>query len=80
MATAKIAISIDKELLQRLDEAVKAKLFTNRSRAIQVALQTELKHLGRTRLEQALDHVDPEAEKAMAEEGMSFELEQWPPY
>ena len=80
MDTAKIAVTIDRKLLQQLDAAVKAKRFPNRSRAIESVLRSQLNQLDRSELDKALYHVDPETEKAMAEEGMSYELEQWPPY
>jgi len=80
MATAKIAITIDESTLQRLDRLVKDRVFLNRSKAIQEAVEEKLKKLGRNRLARECAKLDPAAEKAMAEEGLSGELETWPEY
>ena len=42
MSTAKIAISIDEQVLARLDRLVKTHIFPNRSKAIQAAVQEKL--------------------------------------
>ncbi len=80
MATPKIAITMDERTLQRLDRLVKERVFPNRSKAIQDAVEEKLNKLERNRLARECSKLDPAAEKAMAEEGMSEELEQWPEY
>jgi metal-responsive CopG/Arc/MetJ family transcriptional regulator len=80
MATAKIAITLDESTLQRLDRLVKDRVFPNRSKAIQEAVEEKLKKLERNRLARECAKLDAAAEKAMAEEGMGEELEQWPEY
>ena len=80
MATAKIAITMDESTLQRLDRLVKDRVFPNRSRAIQDAVDEKLKNLERNRLARECAKLDPTVEKAMAEEGMGEELEPWPEY
>jgi len=80
MASAKIAITIDESTLHRLDRLVKDRVFPNRSKAIQDAVEEKLKKLERNRLARECTKLDPTMEKAMAEEGMGEELEQWPEY
>jgi len=42
MGTVKVAITIDEEILGKLDRLVKRRLFPSRSRAIQAAVQEKL--------------------------------------
>ncbi len=69
METAKVAISINKKTLKRLDRLVKDRVFANRSKAIQEAVEDKLNRLERTRLATECSKLDPTAEQAMAEEG-----------
>ena len=80
MATAKVAITLQEETLERLDQLIKKHLFANRSRAIQQAIQEKLDRMERGRLARECAKLDPVFEKAMAEEGISQELDQWPEY
>ena len=80
MSRAKVAITIDEETLDRLDRLVEQQVFPNRSKAIQQAIQEKLDRLNRSRLARECAKLEPASEKAMAEEGMSAELNQWPEY
>ncbi len=80
MARSKIAITVDEGMLSQLDELVRAHVFKNRSQAIQTALEEKLNRLNRRRLAVECAKLDPEAEKSMAEEGLSEELGEWPEY
>lgn len=80
MATAKIAISLDEGTVKRLDRLVKNRIFPNRSKVIQDAVEEKLKKLGKGRLARECTKLDPEFEKAFAEEGLSMEADQWPEY
>ena len=80
MAASKIAITIDKNILKKLDLMVKSKVYPNRSKAIQEAVADKLKRLKRTRLAQECAKLDPEYEQNIAEEGFSIEIEEWPEY
>ena len=80
MPRAKIAISLDKDTLTQLDRLVKNEMFPNRSQAIQVALEEKLQQLGRNRLAKECAKLDPDVEKALAEEGLTEELPEWPEY
>ncbi|HTY21577.1 MAG TPA: ribbon-helix-helix domain-containing protein [Desulfomonilaceae bacterium] len=80
METAKVAISISKNTLKRLDLLVKEHVFSSRSKAIQEAIEDKLNRLERTRLSEECAKLDPIAEQTMAEEGLSEELNRWPEY
>jgi metal-responsive CopG/Arc/MetJ family transcriptional regulator len=80
MSTAKIAITIEEETLGRLDRLVSSKVFPNRSKAIQEAIQEKLARVNKSRLARECAKLDPAVEKAIAEEGFSQDIEQWPEY
>jgi len=80
VARAKVAISLDEKTLNRLDRLVKSHVFPNRSQAIQEAVEEKISRLDRSRLARECAKVDPAFEKALAEEGLSTELGEWPEY
>jgi metal-responsive CopG/Arc/MetJ family transcriptional regulator len=80
MAASKIAITMDDNLLKRLDNLVKSRAFPNRSRAIQEAVREKLTRIDKTRLAHECSKLDPKYEQTLAEEGLVMELEQWPGY
>jgi len=80
MSTTKIAITLNQNTLERLDRLVRNHIFPNRSRAIQGAVQEKLERMERSRLARECAKLDPDFEKAMAEEGLSEELGEWPKY
>ncbi|HJZ49291.1 MAG TPA: ribbon-helix-helix domain-containing protein [Roseiflexaceae bacterium] len=80
MATTKVAVTIDTALLAQVDQLVAQRVFPNRSKAIQEALQDKLTRMRRGRLARESAKLDPRAEQALAEEGIEQELEAWPEY
>ena len=80
MSTAKIAITIEKELLERLDRLVSSKVFPNRSKAVQEAIQEKLSRVNKSRLARECAKLDPKYERALAEEGLSQDISEWPEY
>jgi metal-responsive CopG/Arc/MetJ family transcriptional regulator len=80
MNTAKIAISLDKKTLMRLDRLVKTRIFPSRSKIIQDAIEEKLKKIDHGRLQSECSKLDAGFEKALAEEGLSEEAAQWPEY
>jgi metal-responsive CopG/Arc/MetJ family transcriptional regulator len=80
MATAKIAITIEKNLLSRLDLLVKAQIFANRSKAIQEAIKEKLHKLEHNRLEVECSKLNPDFEQTLADEGLFSEIKEWPEY
>jgi metal-responsive CopG/Arc/MetJ family transcriptional regulator len=80
MAASKIAITMDKRLVKQLDDLVNSRVFPNRSKAIQEAVEEKLKRMEKTRLAKECGKLDPKEEQTLAEEGFSSELEEWPEY
>ncbi len=80
MPTSKIAITIDQNLLHRLDFLVKSQRFANRSRAIQEAVTEKLARIEKNQLAQECAKLDPKFEQEMAEEGFVAEMDEWPEY
>jgi len=80
MPRSKIAISLDALLVERLDRFVKEEMFPNRSQAIQAAVEEKLARLKKGSLARECAKLDPRFEKALAEEGLSGELSEWPAY
>lgn len=80
MAATKIAVTIDSELLERLDRAVQERRFPNRSRAVQDAVRDKLDRLDRGRLARECAKLDRKAEQQMAEEGLAEDFRAWPAY
>jgi metal-responsive CopG/Arc/MetJ family transcriptional regulator len=80
MSQTKVAISIEEGVLARVDALVRRKIYRNRSRAIQEAVQEKLERLERGRLAEECAKLDPAFEKAMADEGLSEEMAAWPKY
>ena len=80
MGTAKVAITIDDETLQKLDRLVKEHVFPNRSKAIQEAVQDKIKRIEKTRLARECAKLDPLYEEKLADEGISEDMKEWPEY
>ncbi|NJN97187.1 MAG: ribbon-helix-helix protein, CopG family [Anaerolineales bacterium] len=80
MSTTKVAITIDQALLAEIDRLVEQRVFSNRSKAVQEAVQDKLARLRRSRLARECAKLDPQSEQALAEEGMAQELTDWPEY
>jgi len=78
MRTAKIAITLDRNLLARLDELVQTRRFPSRSRVLQEALQDKLDRLDGDRLARESAKLDPKFEQSLAEEGLNAVA--WPEY
>lgn len=80
MPKAKIAIALNRHTLRRLDALVAQRAYPNRSQAVEAAVEEKLARLEQTRLAQECAKLDPAFERALAEEGLSNELAQWPEY
>jgi metal-responsive CopG/Arc/MetJ family transcriptional regulator len=75
MKTAKVAVSLEKGTLERLDRMVAERAFPSRSGAIQQAVEEKLARMERTRLVEECAKLDRRDERALAEEGMLEEPE-----
>lgn len=80
MIREKIAVTIERDLLTRLDRLVKERKFANRSRAVQEALREKLERLDRSRLARECAKLNPAEEKELADEGLEEDLKGWPGY
>jgi len=80
MGKAKIAITLDEQFIKDIDRFISQHIFQNRSQAIQEAVEEKLERLKRTRLAKECTKLDLTFEKAMAEEGLTEDLSQWPEY
>ena len=80
MVRSKVVISLDESTLDRLDKLVQKQVFPTRSQAIEETVAEKLARLERSRLAQECAKLDPAFEKALAEEGFSEDLAEWPEY
>lgn len=80
MPKAKIAVTLESELLAEVDALVRQHRFANRSQAIAHAVREQIMRIKRTRLAHACALLDPNEERALAEEGLSADLTDWPEY
>ena len=80
MARAKVAVTIDEDVLGEVDRWVAAGEYPNRSRAVQAGLVRLAEERGkRASLLAELAKLDPVEERAMAEDWLAGEV-QWPEY
>ncbi|HXM69555.1 MAG TPA: ribbon-helix-helix domain-containing protein [Thermoanaerobaculia bacterium] len=80
MSATKIAITLDAELLRKVDLLVAERRFPTRSRAIQEAVKTAVERLERGRLERECAKLDPKFEQQLAEQGLAEDLAAWASY
>ena len=80
MPAAKVAISIEEQLLKRIDRLVAQRRFPNRSRAIQEAVRDKLDRMERGRLARECAKLNRSAEQRMADEGLAEDLGEWPEF
>jgi metal-responsive CopG/Arc/MetJ family transcriptional regulator len=70
MSVARISISIDKELLKKVDRLVKARAFRSRSEFIEAAVQKKILRTNRSRLARECSKLDKAFEQALADQGL----------
>ena len=80
MPKTKVALTLDTDLVHRVDELVLSRRFRNRSQAIEAALSDKLERLARTRLARESAKLNPREEKRLAEDGLIDALDSWPEY
>jgi metal-responsive CopG/Arc/MetJ family transcriptional regulator len=80
MSKAKIAITIDQSAIGSIDQLVETRVFSSRSQAIESAVKEKLERLTHCRLARECAKLDPVFERALAEEGLSEDLSEWPEY
>jgi metal-responsive CopG/Arc/MetJ family transcriptional regulator len=80
MPKEKIAITLEGWSVEELDRLVDNKVFSNRSQAIQEAVNEKLLRMKKTRLVKECGKLDSSFERTIAEEGFAKDAEQWPGY
>ncbi len=80
MGKAKIAITLDEKIVGRIDRLVRQRTFSNRSQAIEQAIEEKLSRLDRSRLAREAAKLDPEFEKKLSEEGLEKDNREWPEF
>jgi metal-responsive CopG/Arc/MetJ family transcriptional regulator len=80
MAKAKVAVTLERSTLDRLDRLVAAARFVNRSQAIEMAVEEKLDRLERRRLAEECTKLDPASEQALADLGLEADGVAWPEY
>ena len=73
MATAKVAITVDEQLLKLIDRWVSQGRYPSRSRAIQAAVREKVERWNHTRLADEVAKLNPKEERALAEEAFAGE-------
>ena len=80
MPKAKVAVTLDAQTLRRVDRLVRDARYPNRSQAIEAAIAAQLERLERRRLIDACARLDAQEERALGEEGLEADVDEWPPY
>lgn len=80
MSVAKVAITLDQNLLITLDRLVRERRFPSRSRIIQQAVEEKVARIESNRLAKECEKLDRRFEQSLAEEGMGEEMRSWPAY
>jgi Arc/MetJ-type ribon-helix-helix transcriptional regulator len=80
MAKTKVAVTLDRQTLRRMDRLVRDGRYPNRSHVIEAAVAAQLERLEHRRLANECAKLDPAAERAMAEEGLGLDAAGWPAY
>ncbi len=80
MSRNKVAITINQNTLDRVDQLVSQHIYPSRSRAFEEALEEKLIRLDKSRLARECAKLGPTFEKSLAEEGLSGEIDEWPEY
>ncbi len=78
MATTKVAITVDQQLLKLIDRWVLQGRYPNRSQAIQAAMREKIDRWSHVRLSEEVAKLNPKEERGLAEE--TFAGEAWPEY
>ncbi|MEK7854918.1 MAG: ribbon-helix-helix domain-containing protein [Acidobacteriota bacterium] len=80
MNVAKVTISIESALLTKVDRLVKERVFSNRSQAVQAAVEEKLSRMDKNRLARECAKLDRAEERSLADKGLASEADEWPEY
>jgi metal-responsive CopG/Arc/MetJ family transcriptional regulator len=79
MNTTRIAITLEQQLVRKLDRLVKTQVFPSRSKVIQIAIAEKLSRIDGHRLAEECSKLDLKFEQALAEE-VCGRFNEWPEY
>ena len=80
MSVAKVTISIQSDLLKKLDRLVKERVFANRSQAVQSAVEEKVSRLDSNRLARECGKLNKTEEQSLADLGLASETQEWLEY
>ena len=80
MPKQKVAVTIEKDLIIKLDRMVSDGKFSSRSSAVEDAVIERITKIERSRLAEESAKLDPSFEQALADEGLTGDLSEWPEY
>ena len=80
MNVDKVTISIESDLLKRIDRLVRERVFPSRSKAFQVAVSEKIDRVDGNRLVRECAKLNVEEEQLLADEGLALEAAEWQPY
>ena len=80
MPKQQVAVTIEKDLVIKLDRMVSEGKYSSRSSAVEDAIIERLTKVERSRLAEESAKLDPTFEQALADEGLAGDLSEWPEY
>ena len=80
MPKEKVAVTIEKNILTKLDRMVAEGKYPSRSSAVEDAVKEQIEKVEKSRLAREAAKLDPAYEQALADEGLSGDLSEWPEY
>ena len=80
MPKQKVAVTIEKDLIIKLDRLVSEGKYPSRSSAVEDAVIERIVKVEKSRLAEESAKLDPAYEQALADEGLLGDLSEWPEY
>jgi metal-responsive CopG/Arc/MetJ family transcriptional regulator len=80
MPKRKVAVTIEQDLIVKLDRLVSEGKYASRSSAVEDAISERIIKVEKTRLAEETAKLDPTYEQALADEGLLGDLSEWPEY
>jgi Arc/MetJ-type ribon-helix-helix transcriptional regulator len=80
MPKQKVAVTMEKDLIVKLDRMVSEGKYPSRSSAVEEAVIERMIKVEKSRLAEESAKLDPAYEQALADEGLSGDLAEWPEY
>ncbi len=80
MPKQKVAVTIEKDLIAKLDHMVSQGKYASRSSAVEDAVIERITKVEKSRLAEESAKLDPAFEQMMADEGLAGDLSEWPEY